>query len=289
MFKNYFKIAIRTLTKNKAFSFINIIGLAVSMAVCLLIISIYADQKSYDQFHANKDRIYRIQTYGGGGNNFKTASSAFPLAQKLKQDYPGIEQAASMVRNIGGDMLYKEKAASGGGYFADGNLFKILDFRLSKGNQATALQDPFSLVVTEDIATLLFGNEDPIGKAVQFNDKGINPGGPEKGNRETAFGFFMITGVLQPLPGKTHLPFKLLASSSTLPALAADKKLGFDANDWNNVWSNYTYVLLDKKMNKKDLQSALDQVAAKQFPKGGNDFHFKAQPLSAITDRKSVV
>ena len=282
MIKNYFKIAIRTLTKNKAFSLINIIGLAVSMSVCLLIISIIADQKSYDLFHKNRDRIYRVITYGNGGNDTKTATSAFPLAKKLKQDYPGIEQSASLVRNIGGDMLYKEKAASGGGYFADGEIFKILDFKLSQGNAATALQNPFSLVITEAIAKELFNDEDPIGKAVQFNDKGLNPGGPEKGNKETPYGLFTITGVLQPPPGKTHLPFKVLSSLSTLPALATEKKIGFDANDWDNVWMNYTYVLLNKNQQKSDLQKALNQIALAQYPKAAS-YQFKAQPLSAIT------
>jgi putative ABC transport system permease protein len=290
MIKTYFKIAVRNLVKNKAFSFINIVGLAVSMSVCLLIINIITDQKSYDQFHFNKDRIYRVLTFGKGDNDFKTATSAFPLAKKLKQEYPGIEQSASLVRNIGGDMLYEEKAASGGGYFADGELFKILDFKLTKGNVATALQHPFSLVISEDIAKQLFNNQDPIGKIVQFNDKGINPGGPEKGNRETEFGKFTITGVLQNPPGKTHLPFKLLASLSTLPALAIEKKVGFDANDWNNVWSNYTYVLLDKSRSETDLQNALDQIASTQFPKGGaNNFQFKAQALDDITPQSDPI
>jgi putative ABC transport system permease protein len=284
MIKNYFKIALRNLSKNKTFSFINIIGLAVSMSVCLLIISIIADQKSYDQFHANKNRIYRILTYGKGGNDFKTASSAFPLAKKLQQEYTGIEQSASLVRNIGGDILYKENAASGGGYFADGQLFKILDFKLIKGDAVSALQNPFSLVIAEDLAQQLFSNDDPIGKIVQFNDKGINPGGPEKGNRETAFGQFTITGVLQNPPGKTHLPFKLLASLSTLPALAIEKKIGFDANDWNNVWTNYTYVLLDKNRNKDELQNDLDKISTSQFPKDNvNQYQFKAQALPDIT------
>ncbi len=289
MIKNYFKIAIRNLTKNKVFSLINIVGLAVSMSVCLLIISIIAEQKNYDQFHTNKERIYRILTYGKGGNDFKTASSAFPLAKKLQQEYTGIEQSASLVRNIGGDILYNENAASGGGYFADGQLFKILDFKLSKGDAVSALQNPFSLVIAEDLAQQLFNNDNPIGKIVQFNDKGINPGTPEKGNRETAFGRFTITGVLQNPTGKTHLPFKLLASLSTLPALAIEKKIEFNANDWNNVWTNYTYVLLDKNKSKTQLQNDLDKIASAQFPKGGvNEFQFKSQALADITPGEPI-
>jgi putative ABC transport system permease protein len=289
MIKNYFKTAIRNLIKNKTFSFINIIGLAVSMSVCLLIINIIAEQKSYDTFHTKKDRIYRVMTTGVGANDMQTATSAFPLAKKLKQEYPGIEQSATLVRNIGGDMLYKENAASGGGYFADGELFKILDFKLSKGDAATALQNPFSLVITEDIAKLLFGKEEAIGKVVQFNDKGINPGGPEKGNRETSFGTFTITGVLQAVPGKTHLPFKLLASLSTIPALTADKKIQIDVNNWNDVWTNYTYVLLDKTKTEADLQNILSQVSGKQYQKGSpNEYQFKVKALTDITPANPI-
>jgi putative ABC transport system permease protein len=282
MFKNYFKTAIRSLAKNKAFSLINIIGLAVSMAVCLLIINIIAEQKSYDTFHSKKERIYRVMTMGAGGS-FTTATAAYPLAQKLKQEYPGIEQTATLVRNIGGDMLYNEKAASGGGYFADGQLFKVFDYKLSKGDAATALKNPFSLVVSEKIAKLLFGNEEPIGRQVQFNDKGISAGTPEKGNHETAYGLFTITGVLAEVKGKTHLPFQLLASLSTLPALVADKKIDFDANNWNGVWDNYTYVLLDKTNNVKTLDAALVQIASKQYVKGSNnEYTFQSKALLDI-------
>src|SRR5215831_1443997 len=134
MFKNYFKTAYRQLMKNKTFSFINIIGLAISMSVCLLIILIIADQKSYDRFHVNKDRIYRILTVGKTGNDLITASSALPLGETLRKEYTGIEAAASLTRSMGGDIFYRDRIVSGGGYFADGNLFKVMDFKLKEGD-----------------------------------------------------------------------------------------------------------------------------------------------------------
>ena len=284
MIKNYIKVAWRNLWKQKAFSLVNIIGLAVSMSVCLLIMLIIADQKSYDQFHAKKDRIYRINTQGRGGNNFETASTVLPLGDKLKQDYPIIEQTASLTRNIGGDMVYQDKIASGGGYFADGNLFKVFDFQLLKGNPETALSNPFSLIITEDIASVLFGKEEALGKVVKFNDTGINPSGPESGNKETEYGNFTITGILKAPAGKTHLPFKLLSSLSTVPALSKDEKMEFAENDWNNAWNNYTYVLLAKDKTQDDLQAALNQIASKQYRKGDpNEFDFAAKPLASLT------
>ncbi len=284
MIKNYFKTAWRNLLKNKTFSLINVIGLAVSMSVCLLIILIIADQKSYDQFHVNKDRIYRIQTIGKNGNDTKTASSALPLGDVLRTEYTGVEASASLVKAIGGDVFYNDKIASGGGYFADGNLLKIMDFKLAQGDAATALENPFSLIISEEMAAQLFYNENPIGKIVKVNDKGINPGGPESGNKETAYGQFTVTGILRPNPGKTSLPFKMLASLSTVQSLTKDSILNYPPNDWNNVWTNYTFVLMQKGKTKADLQLILDKVSDKQYPKGNsNQFAFKAEALTAIT------
>jgi len=283
MISNYLKVGIRNILKHKTFSFINIFGLASAMSVCLLIILIIADQKSYDGFHKNKTRIFRVQTTGKNGNEMRMASSALPLAAVLRKDYTGIEAAASLVRNIGGDIIYKDKIASGGGYFADENLFRVMDFKLEKGDAGTALEKPFSLVISADLAAQLFFNEDPIGRTVTFNHTGINPGGEETGNRETLFGQFVITGVLKPNPGKTSLPFKLLGSLSTIGALTKDSILNYPPNDWNNVWTNYTYVLMEKGRSKADLQQILDKISDKQYPAGrGNQFAFHAEALTNI-------
>ena len=188
MIKNYFKIAWRNLLKNRVFSLINVIGLAISMSVCLLILTIIADQKSYDQFHTNKDRVYRILSTGKNNNFMKDmASTAMPLSEELRKNFTGIESSATLVRNIGGDIFYKEKIASGGGYFADENLFKILDFKLLEGDPKTALLNPKSLVISQELASQLFFNENPVGKTVNFKDTDINPAGVDNGNRETDY------------------------------------------------------------------------------------------------------
>lgn len=284
MIKNYFKTAWRNLLKNKTFSLINIIGLAVSMSVCLLIIMIVADQKSYDQFHADKDRIYRVHTAGTNGNSMLTATSSFPLGDELQKNYTGIEAVSTLVRKIGGDIFYNDKIASGGGYFADAGLFKVMDYKLEEGDVKTALNNPFSLVISKELATHLFYNENPIGKIVKFNDKGISPGGFETGNKETAYGQFIITGVLKDNPGKTSLQFKLLASLSTINALNKDSILNIQPGDWNNVWESYTYVLMGKGKTKTDLQLMLDKIAQQHYSGNNNEkYVFKATGLSEIT------
>ena len=283
MFANYLKVAFRNIRKYKVFSFINVFGLAASMSVCMLIILIIADQRGYDRFHRNKDRIYRVETVGKDDKDMRVASSALPLGELLRTSYPGIEASASLVKNIGGDLIYKEKIASGAGYFADGNLFRVMDFQLMRGGTRTALEQPFSIVVAEDLADQLFPREDPIGKTITFNDTGLNPAGPESGNKEKPYGRFRITGILKPNPGKTSLPFKLLASLSSLTTLTRDSILHYPPNDWENVWTNYTYVLMKKGGTAAQLQDILDRVSAKQYPRGTPDrFDFHAVALTDL-------
>ncbi|HEV2354506.1 MAG TPA: ABC transporter permease, partial [Puia sp.] len=289
MFANYLKVAIRNLLKHKTFSFINVFGLAVSMAVCMLIILIMADQRGYDRFQKNRDRIYRIETAARDGNGMRVASSALPLGELLRTQYSGIEAAASLARGIGGDLVYKDKIASGGGYFADDNLFRVMDFKLERGDTATALEKPFSVVITKELADQLFRGQDPIGKTISFNDTGINPSGPETGNKETAYGHFTITGILRTNPGKTSLPFKLLASLSSLKELTRDSILNYPPNNWDNVWTNYTYVLTQKGRSSKWLQDVLDQVSAEKYPKGPTDqFAFRAVALTDIMPAEPI-
>lgn len=284
MISNYIKIAWRNLVRNKSFSLINILGLAVSMSICLLIIMIVMDQYSYDTYHSKKDRIYRVHTTRYQENQGETASSALPLAEKLKREYPMIEVAAGINKEIGGDIIYDEKFASGGGYFADENLFRILDFSFKEGDPTTALKEPYSLVITSDLAEILFKNESALGKTVAFHDKDIKATDIEEGNIETDFGYFTITGVLNPNPGKTHLPFKLLASLSTMKSLPEGSVLFNDEEDWDNVWTNYTYVLLKEGQSKSDLQANLDKVSEEIYgPKYENKHSFKAMALRDIT------
>lgn len=289
MIKNYFKTAWRNLVKNKTFSLINIIGLAVSMSVCLLIILIIYDQDSYDSFNPKKDRVYRVHT-ASKNNSFKEmASSALPLAQEIKENYTGVEATTALVKNIGGDIFYNGKVASGGGYFADGNIFNIMAFELAEGNATTALSAPYSMVISEEMSRQLFYNENPVGKIVKFSDKGINPAGVETGNKETPYGQFTITGVLKQSPGKSSLPCHLLASIGTVSSLAKDSVINNPHDDWNNVWTNYTYVLMPSGKTKADLQNILDKISAKHYADpNGTQFKFVAASLDEISPGKPV-
>lgn len=289
MLKNYITIAWRNLIRNKSFSLINMLGLAVSMSVCLLIIMIGLDQYSYDTYHSKKDRVYRVHTTRYQENNGESASSALPLAEKLRTEYPNIEVAAAINSEIGGDVIYEDKFATGGGYFADANLFQILDFSFKEGDPNTALKEPFSLVITSEMAEILFGGESALGKTVGFHDKDMRALDIEEGNSETDFGYFTITGVLNPNPGKTHLPFKFLASLSTMKSLPEGAVRSTEDNDWDNVWTNYTYVLLKEGQKKEDLQANLDQISEQIYgPKYDNKHSFKAMALGDLSPTEFI-
>lgn len=291
MIKHYFLSAWRNNKKHRGFALINVLGLAVSMAICLLIILIISDQKSYDRFHTKGERIYRINTEGRG-NGFRMkpmASSTLPLAEELRSKYSFVEEAVSLVKHIGGDVFYNEKVASGGGYFASENLFSVFDFKLQSGDEATALKEPFSLVVDAAMAEQLFPHETAIGKRVRVNHTGINPAGIEKGNIETPFGDFVITGVLQNNPGKSSIPFRMLASLSTVTALNNQNIFQHSFTDWNDAFSSYTFVLLKPSATQAQLRTALNQVSDKQYPKGSvAAFGFVPQPLLSITPSNPI-
>ncbi|MFT4154176.1 ABC transporter permease [Parafilimonas sp.] len=280
MFKNYLKTAWRNLLRNKTFGFINIFGLAVSMSVCLLIILIINDQHSYDDFISNHDRVYRIHTNAKVNSNKPTATSAFPLANELK-NYSGVEASAALFRNLGGDLFYNDKSIAGDGYFADENFFKVLDYQLKEGNAATALTQPRSLIISDEIAKQFFKDESAIGKVITLNHTGVT--GNQSTSKNSTYGQFIITGVLKNNPGKTSLPFKMLASLSTVNNLAKDSLLDAAPNDWDNVGTNYTYVLLKKGTTKTDLQAMLNVIASKKYPtSNGSNFVFTPTALKSI-------
>jgi putative ABC transport system permease protein len=283
MFKNYLKVGFRNILKYKTFSSINIFGLAVAMSICMLIILMLADQRSYDQFHKNKDRIYRV-LMKPINNSTPYATGPFPLTATLKSDYPIVEEATCLLKGFGGDALYEQKFAEMKGYFADNSFFKIFDYELERGDDTGVLDNPNSMIITQAIARKLFGNEDPIGKTVNFADRGIDFW-TDDARAAVDWGEFTITGVLADDGAKSHLVFDVLASASSLPLLYNEKKLKDLSNNWKNLWKSYTYVLLREGNDQEDLSKALDQIALSKFADFENLQGSKllAQPLGKIT------
>jgi len=283
MIHNYLKIAIRSIFKDKAFSIINIIGLAVSMSVCLLIISMILGLSSYDRFHENYDHIYRVLSKYEKQSNYN-ASSPMPLRNVLIEEYSGIDKVVTFKRGFGGDATYDDTTVPMVGYFCSEELFRVFSFNLDKGNPDHALREPFSVVLTGDYAKKLFGDDDPIGKVIRFNERGLVIAGIPNKNESTYLGDYTVTGVMNELPGNTHLEFHILASLSTLPVLEKQGVANSLANEWKNIDGSYNYLLLDSNRDGAYLQSILDNITDRYSQNVDEDpVIYKAQPLSKIT------
>ncbi|MBY0436131.1 MAG: ABC transporter permease [Cyclobacteriaceae bacterium] len=286
MLKNYFKIGIRNILKYKVFSFINIFGLAVSMSVVMLLVLMLADQHRYDQFHAKKDRVYRILSSTPTGRQ-AYATSPFGLASALRE-YPIIEQTTFLSPGVGGDVLYGQKLAEMKGYFAEPAFFNVFGFELQKGNAASALTNPNSIVISSEMAHYLFGADEPIGKVVDFSDRQLSFPIESDGHGAppVSWGSFTVTGVIDITSYKSHLKFDALMSSSSLPLLYSERKFGDASNDWENYFRTYTYVLLPEKNNVSELQNTLNDFVKRKYAditaEQTKDFKLEPQRLTDI-------
>jgi putative ABC transport system permease protein len=282
MLINYLKIGFRNLLKYKAFSLINIFGLAVAMSVCMLMILMYADQLSYDQFHKNKDQVYRLVTTPLNQNNFR-ATLPFPVAEKLKSQYSIIEETAILRKGISGDAVlskgnnYGQKYTTLKGYFSGPSFFKVFSYPLALGDPETALSNPNSLIISHKKAFELFGNENPIGKTINYTDR-LNENKPP-----VNWGIYTITGVFAENEHKSHVEFDAIFSAASLDILYKEKRNPTDStaiieeskienltNNWENDYQSFAYVLLKKNAHENDLNNALNQFSTQNFRKSTN-------------------
>ena len=222
MIKNYFVIAIRNIARNKTFSAINILGLAIGMACCILILLYVQDELSYDRHHEHAHRIYRIAAKGKvAGTMRQFAITPFPMGPALVKDYPEVIKAVRFFQGTNPRRLVEDQHGhvffEDGVLFTDANAFEVFNFPLSQGDPETAFLEPFSIVITEAVAQKYFGKQNPIGQTLTLDKKA----------------WFTVTGVLKDVAHNTHFQFDFLAS----PILQEP--------GWFN-YEYYTYLLLEK-------------------------------------------
>lgn len=279
----YLKIGIRNFFKHRTFSLIKVIGLALAMSVCLLIILMLADQNNYDQFHKNKDRIYRVLS---DENNSKApnAVTAYPLAGALKDNYSIVEESTHLTKGGGTVAAYNNKVAELQTYFATPSFFNVFSFELKNGDSKTALSAPNSIVITEEYAKLLFGQENPVGNTIELlNQRSSNL---ESGvdNDSKSCGLYTVTGILTDLKEKSHLQFDALISASSIPVLSKTGKMDEVTSNWG-VTPSYTYVLLMPGKSENDLMPVLNDLTSLYYAdsKTQKGFHLMEQKLTDIT------
>ena len=278
MWRNYLTVALRNIRKYKGFSLINIAGLAIGIASCLLILLFVQSELSYDRFHEKAERIHRVGfTFHVGTNQFDAALGPCPLAAALIEDFPEVQSAARIFarQSRGGDVFvrYGEKRYKENKFlWADPELLDILTIPLIKGSTEEALSQPNSIVLTAETAEKYFGHEDPIGKMLELGDGSL----------------YMINGVTESWPENSHFRFDFLASFSSLP-----KSKDLDYYDT----AVFTYILLRENASIGELELKLPEFSGKcmapiiekimavpyqEFLESGNFIGFMTQPLRDI-------
>jgi putative ABC transport system permease protein len=233
---NYVKIVLRKIRRQKGYSFINIIGLAVGMACCLIMVLYIHSELSFDTFHENADRIYALGVQSErAGYEFRGTSSNAKAAEVLQNEYPEVEQAVRYGFKPETSFTYEGKRFTLGQIlYADENVFKVFTWPMIKGSPDSALSAPHTMVITEEIADKCFGESEPIGKILEFS-------------AEEAF---VVTGVVKNVPDNSWINFDALCSFRTLYTQESLKPL---LTDW--LSHNYsTYLLLKEGVRAADLE-----------------------------------
>jgi putative ABC transport system permease protein len=262
MIRNYFKIAWRNIWKNKVFSGINIIGLAVGMAAFMLIMLFVSYEKSFDNFHTrNIYRLNEVQTIGTAGATQKVALSMFPMGPTLKQEFPEVKNFTRIHWTQKYQVTYGEKRVFlPQVFFVDSTFFKIFDFKVLRGDINTALLKPHSVMLTQDAAKKIFGDEDPIGKT-------INHYGDDTST-------FSVTGILADVPKNSQLQFDGLASFSTVYK-------PWMLNNWGGNWLN-TYMELAPGTNIAALEAKFPAYLKRHVGDGAKYYKLFVLPLKDV-------
>ncbi len=262
---NYLKTAIRNISKNKAFSLLNIIGLAISLSVGLLMLTFINELEEYDEFHAKSERIYRIvNTYKyleDDPNNF--ASTSILAGKTVQESVEGIEALTIIRRNASFDLGSGDTRIPLEGMYASNGFFSIFSFPMISGDSKTALVGLNNIVLTKSAAEKLFGEEDPLGKVIVNEDEES----------------FTITGIVTDPPFNSHMDFDFLVSFATIDEKNKDSNRWMR---WSNMWMNHVYLLLETGIKPKDIQPAFDRISEVENAK--NEYTEITIGLQALTD-----
>jgi putative ABC transport system permease protein len=274
MIKNYFKIAFRNLRKNLGFTTINIIGLAIGLASCLMIMLYVSDELSFDKFHPKADRIYRIHTdIKFAGKEMELAFSSDPIGETLKKDYPQVEQYVRLAPN--GNTLVKkgnESFNEPNVLFADSTFFGVFSYKLLSGNPTTVLAEPNALAISKKLAEKYFGSVQNAMNQTLILENTMH---------------CKVAGVYENMPENAHFQTDILISMKT------------QVYQWGNFLSHnhYTYIVLKKGTGPSVMESKFEEVTQKHlgpqmqkvmgvgmenFRKSGSYIRYALMPLTKI-------
>ncbi len=265
MFQNYFKVALRNLVKHKVQSFLSVFGLMIGIGVTVLIILFVQDEFTYDAYHGKANRIYRlVNNWKGGDEVTPWARTATPMGPAIKETFPQVQQVVRIRKNPRTDLIefedkkfYEKRLV-----FADQEVFEVFDFPLLRGNPETVLKDKYTILLTEKIARKYFGNEDPVGKILTYDNK--HP--------------LKVTGILGEIPANSHFHFDLMADFETAKEVLGEQQY----KNW--FWFDIqTYILINNGEKGSPLEGKLNDIIEKNVPeKYAPLFDLVLQPLTSI-------
>ena len=264
MLKNYIKITSRHIKRQKGYTFINISGLAVGMACCILILLWVQNELSYDKYHENSKRIYRI-TYASeiGGAYDHYALAPFPSAPAFKEEIPEVVAFTRLWERTGLITHQNNKFDVRDIFYADPDYFRIFTHEFIAGDPDSALEAPRSVVLTEDSALKIFSSQDPLGKSINLNGDGD----------------LKVTGVIKNVPINSHFHFDYLVSMNSIPRERTDP-----LKEWQWILG-YGYVLLEEKADFKQVENKIASIVDKYIGQDEEKFGIKSYYfLQKVTD-----
>jgi len=272
MVKNYLLIATRSLVKNKFFTVINVIGLAVGMSICLLLIAFFSFIGTYDEFHVNKDNIYRIISITDDKTDKKEWSSTpVFLTRQITERYTGIEQVVRVSATLNGEVELGDLKLPLTGFYVDPNFLQVFTFPLTKGNKNKALLRANTLVLTERASKKFFGDTDPIGKTIKFGSTD-----------------FEVTGVLENHPKNSHMQFEALASYQSLEGANTNDIHGWPEESIKEFRDQYVYLQLPPATDITHLKQYLNEQASRINDDKDFNISFELQRLTDIAAGRSL-
>lgn len=256
MIKNYLKTAFRIVKRNRVYSLITIFSLTVGFASCLLILLYVRDELSYDRYHTNADRIYRVyEELNIAGQKRRMAITPAPFGPAMEEEFP---QVTAAVRFLPGDFGGNKVLITQGNnsyyedkwFFADNSAFMVFSFNLVKGDPKTALAAPYSVTISETKAQKIFGDCNPVGQTITLENRWFEND-------------FLVTGIFEDIPQNSHFTFDFLASFSSV-----EKRLGKSLDNWFNHMY-YTYLFLKKDVLPEELEEKFPALIKKHTGAAG--------------------
>ncbi|MCP4728264.1 MAG: FtsX-like permease family protein, partial [bacterium] len=267
MLKNYIKITFRNIKRQKGYSFINIFGLAIGMACCILILLFIQDELSYDRYHENADNIYRV-TYNEviGGVFADYALSPFSFAPAMVEELPEVESFVRFFRRNGLITIGEKNFEENGILYADSTFFEIFSHEFIQGVPESCLEAPRSIVLTEESALKLFGTKNVLGRTLLFNSSDE----------------LQVTGIIKNVPDNSHFSFNYIISSSTL--LSTSERFRNLYGGWLTIFG-WSYVLLDENADTAEIERKFEDIFERNSGSVAREYGIEVQmKLQKITD-----